>query len=785
MSNLGLKRRRDILRQKWQFLAVVVTVVLGVMMFAGSYNAYLNLGSSLDGSYERLAMADMTVTGADDGWIETARAIDGVRDAVERRQADVPFAVGDASFVGRIIGMPIGSQPDVNRIDIDEGRYLQPDDPTGVVVETHLATEYTIGIGDTFEIAGVEVTVVGIATSPEYLWPAKDRQNIFTPPGTFGVAFVDESVLDSVPAPAIVDQVLITYDDDAERDDVDASVTASAERANAADIQTLADQPSNATINLEIDGLQTVAVAFPILFLTAAGMAIYVVITRMVYSQRGVIGTLRASGLSSRVLARHYRSYGLLVGLVGAAIGAVLGGFLARAMTALYTQVFGIPDLVAVVHLGTAVAALVFGATAGILAAVPPARTVARMAPAEAMRGDAPAKPAKRSLFETIIPPLRRAPVRWRMTLRGIGRNKRRSGALVGGVVLALTLILAAWGMIDTMLLAIDRQFNEVAVEDATVVFSVPVGDEQVTAITDVTGVADAEPVIGLQAVISHGPEDYTTLLEAYQRNTVVHGFPNGMPTTGVLVGRSLEDLLGIDVGDRVTIEVPQIETTFSTSIEGFVDELATMVYMERIAFTDSVAEANPDVDADILALPTFTTVKAVFDPSASPHQVVASLEEVDGVAAVVDATQTRELIEEFQVFFYVFIGVMLVFGGAMAFALIFNIVSVNVAERAGEFASMRANGLTHRRVASMITGEVFILTSIGIVPGLIVGYLAAVAFMNSFSSDQFAITAEMRPATFVGASVAMFVVAGLSLIPAVRAVKRIDVGETIRERAV
>ena len=145
MSNLGLKRRRDILRQKWQFLAVVVTVVLGVMMFAGSYNAYLNLGSSLDGSYERLAMADMTVTGADDGWLEAARAIDGVRDAVERQQADVPFAVGDASFVGRIIGMPVGSQPDVNRIDIDEGRYLQPDDPTGVVVETHLATEYTIG----------------------------------------------------------------------------------------------------------------------------------------------------------------------------------------------------------------------------------------------------------------------------------------------------------------------------------------------------------------------------------------------------------------------------------------------------------------------------------------------------------------------------------------------------------------------------------------------------------------------------------------------------------------
>ena len=65
------------------------------------------------------------------------------------------------------------------------------------------------------------------------------------------------------------------------------------------------------------------------------------------------------------------------------------------------------------------------------------------------------------------------------------------------------------------------------------------------------------------------------------------------------------------------------------------------------------------------------------------------------------------------------------------------------------------------------------------------VGYLAAVAFMGSFSSDQFPITASVRPISYVAAATAMFVVAGLSLIPAVRAVKRINVGEIVRERAV
>ena len=103
MSTLSLKRRRDILRQKWQFIAVLVTVVLGVMMFAGSYNAYLNLGTSLEGTYDRLAMADMTVTGANEGWVDSAASIAGVADAIERQQADVPMDVGDSSFLGRIV----------------------------------------------------------------------------------------------------------------------------------------------------------------------------------------------------------------------------------------------------------------------------------------------------------------------------------------------------------------------------------------------------------------------------------------------------------------------------------------------------------------------------------------------------------------------------------------------------------------------------------------------------------------------------------------------------------
>ena len=786
MKLLSLKRRRDILRQKWQFVAVIVTVVLGVAMFAGTFNAYLNLGSSLEGTYERLAMADMTVTGADEGFVDVARTTSGVANAIVRRQADVPFEIGEDSLIGRVVGVPVGAQPAINMVDVETGGYLSGGDGLEVMLDTHGASDFGIEVGATLTIAGREATVVAIVVSPEYLWPARDEQSLFTAPKSFAVAFVDEAVLADLEAQTILDQTLVLYEEDADVAAVDATIEGLARSANAGSIQPLANQPSNNAISKEIEGLQTMAVAFPLLFLAAAGMAIYVLITRLVFSQRGVIGTLRSLGISSKRMSRHYRSYGTMVGLIGAAIGVVVGGFIGRGMTALYIQIFGIPDLVAAVHIPTIILALAFGFVAGALASIAPSRTVLRLAPAEAMRGDTPTAGGKRSLFETLIPPLRKAPVRWRMTLRGIGRNKKRSSTMVIGVVLAMTLILATAGMMDSMLTAIDTQFQDVALEDASIIFEVPVTDDVINAVADVSGVEAAEPVIALAATLSKSDSSFSTVMNGYERDTVMHGFPAPLPVSGAFVGHAMRDLLDLEVGDIVRITFPDLETTITTTVEMFLNEpLGTVAYMSTEALTAAIEDANPAITADVLASPAATTAKAIFADGADPGPVLDRVKEVDGVATAVDATKLKESIEDFQAFFYAFIGIMMLFGGAMAFALIFNTISVNVAERSSEFASMRANGLTHRRVAALIAGENIILTAMGIAPGLIVGYLAAQAFLGSLADEQMPLQLTITPFTWIGTIAAMFVVAGLSLIPAVRAIKRINVGEIVRERSV
>jgi putative ABC transport system permease protein len=75
-------------------------------------------------------------------------------------------------------------------------------------------------------------------------------------------------------------------------------------------------------------------------------------------------------------------------------------------------------------------------------------------------------------------------------------------------------------------------------------------------------------------------------------------------------------------------------------------------------------------------------------------------------------------------------------------------------------------------------------LTVAGIVPGLLVGYVAAAAFMASFSSDLFSFDLRVRPTTFLFSAVGVLLAALVSQLPIFAAVRRIDIAQVVRERA-
>jgi putative ABC transport system permease protein len=779
-------------RQRWQFLAVGVTVVIGVMMFAATYDSYLNLTASYEQTYERLAFADMTITGGDETLPETIEALPGVQAVTVRHTADLPITIGDDTLRGRMIGTPATDQPDVNKIDVETGSYLSADGEFEAVAEVHVARTFDLSPGDTFNIIvgpGQEFEIVGIAASAEYIWPAASTQEIFPAPEQFGVFFVDENLVAQLPPSVSVRETLVLYHDDATTKDVDAAVHDTATAAGATSILTQADQPSNSTLQLDVEGFGEMAIAFPILFLTAAGMAVYVLLTRIVFSQRSIIGTLRASGMSARELRRHYLSFGLWIGTIGAVVGVLLGAVSGALMTRMYTGFLDIPDTVIVIRPSTIIVGLLFGVIVGTLSALVPARAAYKIEPAEAMRGAAPLMSGGKSLLEKIIPSLSGLSVRTRMTLRGMGRSKRRSLATVLGVVLALVLVLASGGMIDSIVNMIQKQFEVVNVQDASVIASEPVSTDLFAEIDATTGVTRAEPVAGFSASTTANGETLATTLQGFEAGTQMHGWTNpagSLPSSGMLAGAGIADKLGVSIGDRLAIDLPTHDISIELEIVEFVDEpLGIPLYARYDVITEALRDAGIADPEALMAEPTVTTAMTLFDPAIERTATIDRLEDVNGVLAVQDARSLYNTVQQFLGLFYAFTGIMLLFGAVMAFSLMFNTISVNIAERSTEFATLKASGMSDRTIGWMIVGENLFLTLLGIVPGVILGVWMAGLFMGLFSNDSFNMSLMMSPWTVAVAAASMIAVALLSLIPGVRSVKKLDIGAVVRERAV
>ncbi len=211
------------------------------------------------------------------------------------------------------------------------------------------------------------------------------------------------------------------------------------------------------------------------------------------------------------------------------------------------------------------------------------------------------------------------------------------------------------------------------------------------------------------------------------------------------------------------------------------------MVERRRLSATTTWALADAGVDTPQILLqdPTTASVMARFAPGVVRADAIAAIKGTRDVLAVEDARALYTMVQQYLGLFYVFVGIMLLFGAVMAFALMFNTISVNVSERSTEFATLKASGMADRTIAWMIVGENVLLTLVGIVPGVLVGLWFASAYISSFANDSFALGLSVHPLTILVAVVAMIAVALLSLIPGIRSMKRLDVGAVVRERSV
>jgi putative ABC transport system permease protein len=788
MNMLLRKTLRDLRASLAQSIALIIIIMLGVGSFAATVAAYRDLDTSYNRTYDDLRFADVTfsVQSAPQSVIDELRGVDGVAQAFGRLVIDtgmeLPKLDGETPdpIRARLIGLSAPERSAVNDVLVLDGRYFDSANDASILLDTHFAEYFQLGPGDTVSpiLNGerVDFPVAGIVASPEYLMASPSKQEIIPSARSFGVFFLPMDVLqEKLGLDGVVNDIAVRVNKG-----VDEAVVVKNLQQKLASFGLIAttlrvNQPSNAGVQGDVNQFEEIAYMLPSVILLVAAISVYVMLGRQVRTHTPQIGLMKALGYSDWAVMSHYLSYALVIGLIGAAAGAMLGLPLGAWITKMYAAELGIPIVATRFYPDLILEGAALSLLATIAAGMAPAIGAARLLPAQAMRFDPAIAQVKGriSLLERIV----HLPLAWRLPIRSVFRVRRRSFTTALGIVFAYILILMTWGLLDSIQFFFTQNFEIIERWDISVAYTTLQPPATRQTVQEWAGVKAVEPILQIPATLKVNAHSEDILLTAFDPDQEMHilQLPNGTPPQEafrdgrLVMTKGLAELMGVSMGARVTLDTPFGPQTFV--LGPTTDEM-----MNAAAYV-SMDEIQKRMQTPVLPC---NGLYLMVD-EARAKEIKSDLYHMANAAAVQRKADFVADMEGFMGLFYLLIGIMMAVAVLMAFALLFNAMTISVLERKREFATMRSIGSGMGRIAMFLFTEDLILWALTLLPGLLLGHWMAQQIGTAFSADLFTFNIVVAPATYVYTAAGILLTMGLATLPAIRRVQTLNLAEATK----
>lgn len=809
-----LKLLRDMRAAKFQFGAVVLVILLGVAMYIGAYSAYVNLNNSYEDSFDMLGMADywISVDYISDRAVKELDKVPGVTAQgriIGTVQIDLEKGEGER-IEGRVISLPHQENNIVNRILINQGEYFSDSAGREILLEKHFADYHDLNSGDylTLDVNGNKAAyrIVGVVTSPEYIFVTKSEQDIMPLPRTFGVLFVSHATAEKLfNLDGLVTEINLLVDDSVRHEEISQQIREILPRfdikritfkddpvsietrkidivrgVRSAYVIERADQIANKLLKQDLESFQQLSYLFPFLFLSIASFTIYVLLSRLVDSQRVQIGLMRGLGYTRLAILLHYVGFALIVGILGSLLGAVLGNLIARGITGMYVAQLNIPFTVVHIRWDITLTGMLIGIIIPVLAGLIPAWSTMKLKPAIAMRPALPAAGHK-VFIEKILPFLSKLPYIFKITMRNLFRKFRQSLFMALGVAFAVMLVLVSMSFLDTFNHALNIQFNQIQKYDAIIHFQDSGAASTANYIKHFAGIKEAEAVIQVPYRLKFGDNSADTGIMGLPPGSSMYNLKSAGGETlhitddGILLPQWLEKRLGARVGDTIQME-PLLGTLGKTEkkLTGYVD-----FFMGGRAFM-----SLHEVQKMTRSSGTATGIMIIFQGRPS-EELIRRLYDIQGAATIEFVEDTRIFFDQQMAFMWVFIAFMLIMGASLGIAIIFNGVMVNVLQRTRELALMRVVGMSHGWIAAILTMENFLIGIVGVLLGIPMGRWVADYFMNtvgSMSEEAMTMNLAIFPHSYALAIALALTMLMVSQIPAIRQVRKMSLTTALKD---
>jgi putative ABC transport system permease protein len=567
MKALNTKLFRELWQLKMQILSIAMVVATGIMSVITMRGTYDSLVLAQENYYAESRFSDLwaPLVRAPLTIIEKIEEIPGI-ESIDTRVtllATLDLEGLEMPAQGRFVSVPELGRPALNDINVRQGRYLSAGYPDEVIISEKFAIARNLLPGDNIRVVingrSRELDIVGIANSPEHsyaaapgsLFPEDDRYGVFwMGRETLGAAFDMEGAFN---------ELVATLTPDANSQAVMRSIDENLEPYGGLGSYLREDQLSHQILENELTENRIMGTAIPAIFLGVAVFLLHLVLGRLITTQRGEIGVLKAFGYSNKEVGMHYLMFAVVAVLLGALIGSFGGINLGHGMISLYSQYFDIPDLeyrLTFNLLFIAFIVSVVGACTGAISAV---KRAVELPPAEAMRPEAPAKfspgPFERLGLGKILSSS------GRMILRNTERKPVHGLLSVIGVAMSLSILLVGMFMFDSINYMMDLQFRIIQREDITLTFKEVVPESAYLELAHIDGVTRVETYHTTAARLRSGQHEEEIAVQGLDPQGMLRRIINAngdeipVPTSGIIISSLLAKRLKIDSGDEIQIE--------------------------------------------------------------------------------------------------------------------------------------------------------------------------------------------------------------------------------------
>lgn len=516
-------------------------------------------------------------------------------------------------------------------------------------------------------------------------------------------------------------------------------------------VQDRSSLSSYSSIQSDAASIEAIGTVFPLVFLVVGILVSLTAITRMVEEERGLLGTYKALGYRNKEIYAKYLVYALSACVSGCLLG-LLCGFVVLPLILFYIfQVMyvlpGYPILFDPVEgfVGSAIFIIGIGITA--FAAC---RSEVKQSPAALMRPKAPHS-GSRILLERVSCIWKRLSFLNKVTARNLMRYKKRFFMTVIGVMGCSALLVCGFAIKDSVAKLIPEQYGKI---DAYNIMAVVDEDDLVQAREELSASSQIKDSVEVRidsAKIKTDAGEESLQLVVVPEGQNIAGYLNAfdgqgnsldIPTDGILVSFNASSVLDFDVQDSVTIQdsaLQEAEFNVSNITQNY---LGNYVYMSQAVYEQAFGE----LETNAFLMHTQEGIDNVaFADELGEEGIYLSVVSTDGLA---------ENFSESLMLLNMVVVIILVMAAALALAVLFTLSTTNISEREREIATIKVLGFRASEVHHYINKETLILTGIGTVVGLPLGFGLGDLVLSSLKMPSIAFVTHVEPLSYVLAAV-------------------------------